>query len=128
MNKLGVIQYKIKAVDLFVNGQQTLEENLADQGGVKLGYMALEKILQTRPEVQPWLGKYTERQQYWIAYAQSWCSKNTAESIRSQMTNDVHPPSEFRVNAVVMNRPEFASDFKCAAGKPMAPVNRCSLW
>lgn len=120
--------YKIKSVDLFVNGEQTLEENLADQGGVKLGYMAVDKILKTRPEAVPWLGKYTERQQYWIAYAQSWCAKNTVESLRSQMTNDVHPPAEFRVNAVMMNRPEFASDFKCAAGKAMAPVNRCSLW
>ncbi|MBC7465065.1 MAG: M13 family metallopeptidase [Bdellovibrio sp.] len=120
--------YKIKSVDLFVNGAQTLEENLADQGGVKLGYMALEQILKTRPQATPWMGKYTERQQYWIAYAQSWCGKSTVESLRSQMTNDVHPPAEFRVNEVMMNRPEFAADFKCAAGQPMAPVNRCSLW
>ncbi|MFZ3229524.1 MAG: M13 family metallopeptidase [Pseudobdellovibrio sp.] len=120
--------YTIKSVNLNVNGEQTLEENLADQGGVKLGYMAVDKILRIRPEASPWLGKYSERQQYWIAYAQSWCAKNTNESLRSQMTNDVHPPAEFRVNAVMMNRPEFASDFKCAAGKAMAPVNRCSLW
>lgn len=37
--------YKIKEVDLTVNGEQTLTENLADQGGVKLGYMALDKVL-----------------------------------------------------------------------------------
>lgn len=121
-------QYRIKEVNLNVDGHQTLEENLADQGGVKLGYMVVDKILKTRPEGALWLGKYSERQQYWIAYAQSWCSKVTAEALRSQMTNDVHPPSEFRVNAVVMNRQEFATDFRCAAGRAMAPVNRCSLW
>jgi endothelin-converting enzyme/putative endopeptidase len=121
-------QYAIKSVNLYVDGAQTLEENLADQGGVKLGYMVLDKILKGRPETPPWLGRYSERQQYWIAYAQSWCSKPTLEALRSQMKNDVHPPSEFRVNAVVMNRPEFAADFKCAAGKKMAPVNRCALW
>lgn len=121
-------QYRIKEVNLNVDGRQTLEENLADQGGVKLGYMVVDKILKTRAEGPLWLGKYSERQQYWIAYAQSWCSKVTPEALRSQMTNDVHPPSEFRVNAVVMNRPEFATDFRCAAGRAMAPANRCSLW
>jgi endothelin-converting enzyme/putative endopeptidase len=121
-------QYTISAVDRTVNGQATLEENLADQGGVKLGYVALEKILSARPESQPWNGKYTERQQYWIGYAQSWCTQMTPEQLRAQMTTDVHPPAEFRVNAVLMNRPEFARDFACKAGARMAPVNRCSVW
>jgi endothelin-converting enzyme/putative endopeptidase len=121
-------QYTISAVDRTVNGQATLEENLADQGGVKLGYVALEKILSARPESRPWNGKYTERQQYWIGYAQSWCTQMTPEQLRAQMTTDVHPPAEFRVNAVLMNRPEFARDFACKAGARMAPMNRCSVW
>lgn len=120
-------QYIIKEVNLPVDGSQTLTENLADQGGVKLGYMALDKNLQQRPEGAVWNG-YSERQQYWIAYAQSWCSKARPESLRVQMTSDPHPPAEFRVNGIVMNRPEFAHDFKCAANTKMAPVNRCSIW
>ncbi len=120
--------YTIQEVQLNVDGAQTLEENLADQGGVKLGYLALENILTTRPESNPWLGKYSERQQYWIAYAQSWCAKVTAESLRQRMTTDSHPPSEFRVNAVIMNRPEFARDFSCQSAARMAPVSRCSIW
>lgn len=120
--------YRIEQVGLNVDGTQTLEENLADQGGVKLGYLALSKILAGRAESAPWLGRYNERQQYWIGYAQSWCTKSTPERLRAQMTTDVHPPAEFRVNAVMMNRPEFAADFACAAGSRMAPVNRCTLW
>jgi putative endopeptidase len=121
-------QYKINLTGLNVNGAQTLEENLADQGGVKLGYVALDEVLKGRPEGALWDEKYSERQQYWIAYAQSWCTQITAESLREQMTTDVHPPAEFRVNAVLMNRPEFARDFSCKAGSRMAPVKRCSLW
>lgn len=121
-------QYKIKEVNLSVNGKNTLEENLADQGGVKLGYAALDKELASRPEGAVWAGKFTERQQYWIAYAQSWCTQITAENLREHMTTDVHPPAEFRVNAVVMNRPEFARDFACKPGAKMAPVSRCSIW
>jgi len=120
-------QYMIKEVSLTVDGSQTLTENLADQGGVKLGYTALEKSLQQRPEGAAWNG-YSERQQYWIAYAQSWCTKSRPESLRVQMTSDPHPPAEFRVNGIVMNRPEFARDFKCAGGAKMTPVNRCSIW
>lgn len=120
--------YRIDELGLNVKGEQTLEENLADQGGVKLGYLALEKILAQWPEGTPWLGKYNERQQYWIGYAQSWCTKSTIENLRERMTRDVHPPSEFRVNAVLMNRPEFARDFNCQAGARMAPINRCLLW
>ena len=120
--------YNVKAVNLNVNGEQTLTENLADQGGVKLGYLALAKSLSKRSEGPLWLNKYNERQQYWIAYGQSWCTKVTDESLRQQMTTDVHPPAEFRVNDVIMNRPEFAKDFNCPEKSNMAPVNRCSLW
>ena len=81
----------------------------------------------SRPAARPWNG-FDERQQYWLAYAQSWCTQTTAESLRQNMTTDVHPSAEFRVNAVMMNRPEFARDFRCKVGAKMAPVNRCSLW
>jgi endothelin-converting enzyme/putative endopeptidase len=120
-------QYMIKDVGMTVDGSQTLTENLADQGGVKLGYLVLEKSLQQRPEGAMWNG-YTERQQYWIGYAQSWCTKSRPESLRVQMTSDPHPPAEFRVNGVLMNRPEFARDFKCASTAKMVPANRCSIW
>jgi endothelin-converting enzyme/putative endopeptidase len=121
-------RYRIEEVGLYVNGKQTLEENLADQGGVKLGMVALETILAGKTEGPPLFGKFNERQQYWIAYAQSWCTKSTPERLRVQITTDVHPPAEFRVNAVVRNRPEFARDFGCRAGAQMAPLDRCALW
>ena len=120
--------YKVEAVGLNVKGGDTLTENLADQGGVKLGYLALLKSLARRAEAPLWLNKYNERQQYWIAYGQSWCTKVTPEALRQQMTSDVHPPAEFRVNEVMMNRPEFAKDFNCPEKSKMAPMNRCSLW
>jgi endothelin-converting enzyme/putative endopeptidase len=120
--------FEIKEVGLHVNGKNTLEENLADQGGVKLGYGVLSKSLESRPEAAVWDKKYTERQQFWIAYAQSWCTKMTNETLRQSMTIDVHPPAEFRVNAVVMNRPEFAKDFQCSSRSKLASTPRCSIW
>ncbi len=120
--------YKIEEVKMNIDGQQILNENLADQGGVKLGYVALDSILKHRSQAPLWSEKFTERQQYWIAYAQSWCTKYTPESLRHQLMTNEHPPAEFRVNAVLMNRPEFARDFGCSVGQPMAPATRCSMW
>ena len=120
--------YSFPSVGMSLKGEQTLTEHLADQGGVKLGYMALDKILGHRAPAAALFGRYNERQQYWLGYAQSWCTKVTDQYLRHLLVDDVHPPPEFRVNGVLRDRPEFARDFNCPAGSPMAPVNRCSLW
>jgi putative endopeptidase len=120
--------YKIESVGLSVDGKKSLTENLADQGGVKLGYAALLLAQSKRAPSAAWLGKYSENQQYWIAYAQSWCGKARPETLRQQIKTNPHPPEEFRVNGVIMNRPEFAHDFSCKEGSRMAPKLRCSLW
>ena len=120
--------YKVEIVGLNVDGKKSISENLADQGGVKLGYAALLLAQSKRPPAPLWNGKYTENQQYWISYAQSWCGKARPETLRQQIKTNPHPPEEFRVNGVVMNRPEFAKDFSCKEGSRMAPKVRCSLW
>jgi predicted metalloendopeptidase len=120
--------YKIKTVGLNVDGKKTLGENLADQGGVKLGYISLLEAQAKRKPAELWNGKYTENQQYWISYAQSWCGKAREQTLRQQIKTNPHPPEEFRVNGIVMNRPEFAKDFSCKAGAPMAPKVRCEIW
>jgi endothelin-converting enzyme/putative endopeptidase len=120
--------YKIESVGLNVDGQKSLTENLADQGGVKLGYTALTISLAKRTPAPLWRGKYSENQQFWIAYAQSWCGKAQPETLRQQIKTDPHPPEEFRVNAVLMNRPEFGRDFSCKEGSRMTPQVRCSIW
>ena len=88
---------------------------MADQGGIKLGYEVLQRSLQRRDQSAP-VGGYTERQQYWIAYAQSQCAVSVPEAVIEELATDPHPPAEFRVNGVLMNRPEFAQDFACGAG------------
>lgn len=112
---------------LTVNGKQTLGENIADQGGTKLGYLALLTATGGRPSA-PSVGPFNERQQYWVAYAQSWCTKETDARVRLLVKTDVHPPAEFRANAVLFNRPEFATDFNCRPGQRMVPQVRCSVW
>jgi len=110
---------------LRIRGKATLGENLADNGGIKLGLMALQSLPKRKT---PRFEDYNEMQQYFISWAQGWCSKISDEKLRDNLLTNFHPPPEFRVNAVISNRPEFAKSFHCKAGSKMAPVNRCSLW
>lgn len=110
---------------LRIRGKATLGENLADNGGLKLGLMALAKL---KTHNTPAFEDYDEMQQYFLAYAQGWCSKTSDEKLRDRLLTDFHPPAEFRVNQVIANRPEFEKAFHCKAGSRMAPVERCAIW
>jgi endothelin-converting enzyme/putative endopeptidase len=115
--------------DLHVNGKLTLGENIADIGGVRLGYLAWQhRLQQTGVEPEADLDGMTPAQQFFTAYAQSWCSSTRPETMRLRVQTDPHSPEEYRVNGVVENLPEFQQAFGCKAGQSMAPTNRCSIW
>ena len=115
--------------DLHVNGRLTLGENIADIGGVRLGYLAWQHRLHqagVQPEAD--LSGLTPAKQFFTAYAQSWCSATRPEEMRVRVETDPHAPEEYRVNGVVQNMPEFQQAFACKAGQPMVSSNRCSIW
>jgi putative endopeptidase len=115
------------AVDtLHINGKLTLGENVADLGGVRLGYVALMKILAEYPAAD--VGGLTAAQRYFVAYGQSWCGQTRPESKRLRIATDPHSPPEFRVNGVVADMPEFARAFSCKADAPMVRAKACRVW
>ncbi len=114
--------------DLHVNGRLTLGENIADIGGVRLGYLAWQQKLQQGGKPDPDLAGMTPAQQFFTAYAQSWCSHSRPEEMRVRVQADPHSPEEYRVNGVVMDLPEFQQAFQCKPGQAMAPQQRCSIW
>ena len=118
------------AVDtLHVNGKLTLGENTADNGGIRLAYMAMEAYAhQHNVDLAKKMGDFTPEQQFFIGYAQNWCTNARPEFIRLLVQSDPHSPDQFRANGVVQNMPEFAHAFSCKKGQPMAPVDRCRVW
>jgi endothelin-converting enzyme/putative endopeptidase len=115
--------------DLHVNGKLTLGENIADIGGVRIGYLAWQHRLQEpAAKAEAELDGMTPAQQFFTAYAQSWCSSTRPETLRLRVQTDPHSPEEYRVNGVVENMPEFQQAFGCKAGQPMVSANRCSIW
>ncbi|KAG8173808.1 hypothetical protein JTE90_016184 [Oedothorax gibbosus] len=65
---------------------------------------------------------------FWIAYAMSWCRRQTTGSIEYLMENSVHSPAKFRVNGVLSNIKEFSEDFQCKLESPLNPKRKCFLW
>lgn len=86
---------------IFLNGQQTLGENIADLAGLIVAFDAYKLALGGKPA--PVIDGYTGEQRFFLAYAQSWMTKTRDERLRDQAVSGVHSPAEFRVNGVVRN-------------------------
>ena len=114
--------------DLKVNGRVTLGENIADNGGLRLAYAALEKALKDATPAP--IDGLTAPQRFFVAYAQAWCSNATDADKRRRALTDPHSPGEFRVNGVIANQPAFGRAFSCPVGAPMAPPpeKMCRVW
>ena len=120
--------------DVHLNGRLTLGENTADNGGVKIAYMALEDRLASDPQAAAEEKKlqkqegFTPEQRFFLGFAQIWCENRTEESARLLAKTDPHSPGRFRVNGTVQNSAEFAKAFQCKAGQPMVRENACRVW
>ncbi len=111
------------------NGKLTLGEDLADEAGLKLAWLAFSKTAGTLAEPGgPAYGGLTPAQQFFVAYGQSWCASTRPEALRERLRADPHAPEQMRVNGVVANLPAFAKAFQCKPGAPMAPARRCVVW
>lgn len=118
--------------DLHVNGKLTLGENTADNGGLRLAWMALLADAannHTSLDTKTATG-YTPRQELFLGWAQNWCSAERPEMLRMLTQTDPHSPDRIRANGVVVNMPEFGAAFGCKKGQPMspAPEKMCRVW
>lgn len=111
--------------DLHVNGQLTLGENIADLGGIKLAYAAMKAKQASSPAVS---SEFSAEQQFFVSFAQGWCTKMRDEKLRHLVATNPHSPPNLRVNAPLSNLPEFAGAFACQPGAKMVRKDRCEVW
>ena len=113
-----------------VNGQLTLGENTADNGGLRLALMAFQADANRKGidlNAKDASG-FTPLQQFFLAHGQNWCGDDRPEQVRLQVQTDPHSPRQFRIIGVIENMPEFGKAFGCKPGQPMMPVNSCRVW
>lgn len=109
-----------------LNGRLTLGENTADNGGLKLAYMALTNIIANTAIKQ--IDGYTPQQRFFLSFAQIWCQNVTDQEARKRALTDPHSPGQWRVNGTAQNSAAFQEAFGCKAGQPMVSANACRVW
>ncbi len=116
--------------DTKINGKLTLGENTADNGGMRLAYMAFlaHAATQELDLNKKTASGYTPLQELFLGFAQDWCAVWRPELERLIATTDPHSPDRFRANGVLVNMPEFGKAFGCKAGQPMVAVKACRVW
>jgi endothelin-converting enzyme/putative endopeptidase len=112
--------------DVKLNGKLTLGENTADNGGLRIAYMALLDTLKGKPVEK--IDGFTPQQRFFLGWAQVWCQNSTPESSRMLAQIDPHSPGEYRANGAVSNMQEFGEAFGCQPAQPMVKSNACRVW
>jgi putative endopeptidase len=120
---------KFNPVDtLHINGTATQGENIADLGGVLLGWDAFSKTEAFKNGVK--IGGLTPAQRYFLGYAYGWLYNQRKETLANQLMVDVHAPAKERVNGPMANIPAFYEAFSVKPGDPMYQPDslRVNIW
>ena len=126
-----VEQYNNFAIldSMHVDGELTLGENIADNGGLYVAYAALQKSYETNGQPNM-IDSLTSDQRFLISYAQVWRQHIREKTLMRRLQEDVHSPGTARVNAGVANLDWWYSAFNVEAGdlNYIAPENRAKIW
>ncbi|PYP93292.1 MAG: M13 family peptidase [Candidatus Angelobacter sp. Gp1-AA117] len=112
--------------DVHLNGKLTLGENTADNGGLRIAHIALEKTLEGKQPEK--IDGFTPEQRLFLGWGQIWCDNESDQSARLLALTNPHSLGKFRINGVMQNMPEFAKAWGCKAGQPMVSQNACHVW
>jgi endothelin-converting enzyme/putative endopeptidase len=112
--------------DLKVNGPLTLGENVADNGGMRVAFMALLSTMAGKQPAE--IDGLTPQQRFFLGWANGWCQNRTEALSRMLVTVDPHSPGKWRVNGVVSNMPEFQEAYHCKPNASMVRQNACRVW
>jgi putative endopeptidase len=113
-----------------VNGKLTLGENIADLGGVSIGYDAMERAMKKDPAKRKIVDGFTPEQRFFLSFAQIWRMNIREAEQKRLLTVDPHSPGPFRAVGPLMNFQEFYDAFDIKSGAPMwrAPELRAKIW
>ena len=115
---------------LYGNGQLTLGENIADNGGLHVSFLAMQNAMQQGQVNKEKMDNFTPEQRFFLAYAAVWASNINTEGILNLTQNDVHSLGRNRVNVALPQITEFIEAFGIKEGDGMwlAPEKRAQLW
>lgn len=113
---------------IHLNGKISLGENIADLGGILLGWDAF-KLTDEYKKNEPVAG-LSPAKRYFLGYALGWLQNITPKALRSQVLQDVHAPAKYRVNGPMTDVDAFYETFNVQATNKMykADSARVRIW
>jgi putative endopeptidase len=113
---------------VFVNGDLTMGENIADFGGISLALDAYHASLHGQPA--PVIDGLTGDQRVFLGWAQVWREKLRDDAQREHAVADPHSPPRFRVDGPLRNVDAWYAAFAIKPTDPMyvAPEQRVRIW
>lgn len=127
--KLGAQYSAFEALPgVFIKGELTMGENIADLGGLLLALDGYRASLKGAPA--PVIDGLTGDQRVFYGWAQVWRTKLRDDRARQQLTTGPHSPPKARVNLPVRNIDAFHEAFGVKPGDPMylPPEKRARIW
>ena len=114
----------------FANGKFTLGENIADNGGVNISFVAMQKAIKEGQVNGGEMDGYSAAERFFISYAQVWAGNVRDEEIVRLTKEDPHSLGRWRVNATLPHINAFAETYKLKEGNKMylAPEKRALIW
>lgn len=111
-----------------INGKATLGENIADLGGVLLGWDAFTKKEQYKKGEL--IAGLNPSQRFFLGYSLGWLYNTRKESLAQQLLTDVHSPAKFRVNGPFSDVEAFYKTFNVKQGDAMfiPDSSRVKIW
>ena len=113
---------------VFANGAATLGENIADQGGLRIAYTAMQNSFgDSHPEP---IDGLSAEQRFYLGYATVWAQNITEQEMQRRVLTDVHSQGEHRVNVSLRNIDTFFEAFGIGEGDKMyrKPEDRVIIW
>ncbi|XP_052772647.1 endothelin-converting enzyme 1-like isoform X5 [Mya arenaria] len=118
-----------KIGNMTIHGAQTLEENIADNGGLRAAHIAYELWMKEHGEEEPVAGLDLDaRQLFFVSYAQLYCSKWTMSGVTDFLMRDAHSPGPYRIEGALSNSLAFPDVFKCSYVAKYNPPTKCRVW
>jgi putative endopeptidase len=111
-----------------INGQRTLDENIADNAGLAIAYKAYQISLAGR--APPAIDALSGDQRFFMGFAQAWREKLRDSFAIEMIQSDAHAISYVRVIGTLLNQTAFYDTFDVEQGDRMylPPDQRVAIW
>ncbi|MBQ5922220.1 MAG: M13 family metallopeptidase [Alistipes sp.] len=126
-NKVLIMPAQGDQPALYANGEFSLGENIADQGGLRVSYTAMQNSFGGQhPEPVDGL---TAEQRFYLSYATIWAQTMRDEEVIRRTKTDEHSLGKNRVNVTLRNIDTFHKAFGITDGAMFLPEQeRVIIW